>query len=61
VNYFRGELRGCDYNGAMTQGRMHGKGRLCSPDGAVYTGSFRNDIKHGWGELKLDNATVKVI
>jgi amyotrophic lateral sclerosis 2 protein len=57
--YTKSDLKGCEYNGAMTQGRMHGKGRLSSPDGGVYTGSWRNDIKHGWGEFKLPNGTVR--
>ncbi len=56
----RGDLKGCEYNGAMTQGRMHGKGRLESPDGSVYTGSWRNDVKHGWGEFKLSTGIVRV-
>lgn len=39
---------------------MHGYGEQRWPDGKIYLGYFKNDLKHGEGEFKYDdNKTYK--
>ncbi len=45
-------LRGTVYQGVWRHGQP-AEGSYATPDGELYTGSFRNALKHGYGELSL--------
>ncbi len=46
------------YEGAMKDGKFHGKGRLTWPRGAVYEGEFAEGVYSGRGRLQYANGDV---
>ncbi|TRZ00880.1 hypothetical protein DNTS_030251, partial [Danionella cerebrum] len=52
-----GRLKDAMYEGRWLSGKPHGKGTLKWPDGAVYSGTFRNGLEDGFGEFIMPNAT----
>ena len=53
---------GVVYDGQWVNGHQHDDGKLASPAGLVYVGSFRQNLKHGQGTFTFadDNSYVGI-
>ncbi|XP_077974399.1 alsin-like isoform X2 [Styela clava] len=46
------ELKGVTFTGAWYNGKPHGKGEMCWPDGRTYKGQYKNGKENGYGEWR---------
>ena len=37
------------YSGEWRDSKMEGKGKFAFPDGKIYVGEMKNDLRHGFG------------
>ncbi|XP_037552375.1 alsin [Nematolebias whitei] len=56
--YKDGRFKEATYEGHWLTGKPHGSGELKWPDGRIYTGSFKNGLEDGFGELVAPNKTL---
>ncbi|KAM3585310.1 uncharacterized protein V6R79_013967 [Siganus canaliculatus] len=56
--YKDGRLKEATYDGRWLGGKPHGRGVLKWPDGRIYTGTFKNGMEDGFGELVSTNKTL---
>ncbi|XP_064419608.1 alsin isoform X1 [Latimeria chalumnae] len=54
-------LKDATYAGRWLAGKPHGKGLLKWPDGRMYSGTFKNGLEDGYGELTVPNKTLNKV
>ncbi|XP_041822109.1 alsin isoform X2 [Chelmon rostratus] len=56
--YKDGRLKEATYEGRWLAGKPNGRGVLKWPDGRIYTGTFKNGLEDGFGELVAPNKSL---